>query len=406
MTKTVSAEPWRSLPGEVADVIEPELGAASAEILETIGREVPEYARPLEGSFGRGLRTGVAEALLQFVALVRDPEAGRGQGREVYRELGRGELRQGRTLDSLQSAYRVGARVAWRRVSEAGRDAGLDSEVLSRLAEAIFAYIEELSADSVEGYAEAQAEREDAHRRRRRELAELLIAGDAEEGELRAASRAAEWPLPRTVAALACGEEEGDRLARRLPSESIATTIERLGCIVVPDPDGPGRPAAIYSAAGGVGTAAIGPAVPPSGLRESWRLARLALGAAEHGALPAGGPLAVDEHLGALMLFEGREIASRIAARRLAGLESLTERSRGRMEETALAYLRLQGSASAMAAQLHVHPQTARYRVARLRELLGPQLDDPEARFELELALRLAVAPAARQGAEDDVPDR
>jgi DNA-binding PucR family transcriptional regulator len=37
---------------------------------------------------------------------------------------------------------------------------------------------------------------------------------------------------------------------------------------------------------------------------------------------------------------------------------------------------------------LHVHPQTARYRIAKLRELLGDQLDDPDARFELELALR------------------
>jgi DNA-binding PucR family transcriptional regulator len=35
-----------------------------------------------------------------------------------------------------------------------------------------------------------------------------------------------------------------------------------------------------------------------------------------------------------------------------------------------------------------VHPQTARYRRTRLRELLGDQLDDPDARFELELALR------------------
>jgi DNA-binding PucR family transcriptional regulator len=41
-----------------------------------------------------------------------------------------------------------------------------------------------------------------------------------------------------------------------------------------------------------------------------------------------------------------------------------------------------------MAEELHVHPQTARYRIARLRELLGEQLEDPDARFELELALR------------------
>jgi DNA-binding PucR family transcriptional regulator len=45
-----------------------------------------------------------------------------------------------------------------------------------------------------------------------------------------------------------------------------------------------------------------------------------------------------------------------------------------------------------MAAAMHVHPQTARYRIARLRELLGDQLDDPDARFELQLALRAEAA--------------
>ena len=43
--------------------MEGELEATTDEILATIAREVPEYARPLEGSFGRGVRTGVSEAL-------------------------------------------------------------------------------------------------------------------------------------------------------------------------------------------------------------------------------------------------------------------------------------------------------------------------------------------------------
>jgi DNA-binding PucR family transcriptional regulator len=62
------------------------------------------------------------------------------------------------------------------------------------------------------------------------------------------------------------------------------------------------------------------------------------------------------------------------------------------MRETALALLRHDGNAVAMAAAMHVHPQTARYRIARLRELLGDQLDDPDARFELQLALRAEAA--------------
>src|SRR5215216_6369044 len=109
--KALDPEPWRGLSSRVADLIEAEIPATTTEILDSIGREVPEYARPLEGDFGRGVRTGVAQALTQFVAVIRDPDAGRGMGRGVYLELGRGELRQGRTLDSLQAAYRVGARV-------------------------------------------------------------------------------------------------------------------------------------------------------------------------------------------------------------------------------------------------------------------------------------------------------
>ena len=80
MTKDLDGEPWRALPAELADVIEPELHAATEEILAAIAREVPEYARPLEGAFGAGIRTGVSEALRQFVALIRDPDAGREPG--------------------------------------------------------------------------------------------------------------------------------------------------------------------------------------------------------------------------------------------------------------------------------------------------------------------------------------
>ena len=38
--------------------------------------------------------------------------------------------------------------------------------------------------------------------------------------------------------------------------------------------------------------------------------------------------------------------------------------------------------------ELFVHQQTVGYRVGQLKELFGGALDDPEARFELELVLR------------------
>jgi hypothetical protein len=383
----------------VARLIEPELDAIAAETLEAIAREVPEYARPLEGSFGRGIRTGVEEALRQFIALIRDPEGGRGVGREVYVALGRGELRQGRTLDSLQAAYRVGARVAWRRISAAGRRGDLDPEELSLLAEAIFAYIDELSGDAVEGYTDAQAEVEDVRRRRRRELAALLLREPPSPvDDLRAVAKAAGWPLPQRVAALACAEADVPGLARRLPPESLATALDGTGCLLIADPDGPGRGEEVERAAHGR-TAVLGPAGTLAELAGSWSIAGLALRAAEAGALPSDRLLRVEDRIGDLLLLAAGPAVAKMAARRLAPLDSLTPKAASRLGETALAYVRHGGNSVAMAAELHVHPQTVRYRTARLRELLGDQLDDPDTRFELEAALRLRGLSAAGSAA-------
>jgi hypothetical protein len=388
MPKNLDSEPWRGLSREVADLIEPELPAITEEILATIGREVPEYQRPLEGSFGRGLRTGVGEALGQFVALIRDPGAGREPGREVYVQLGRGEQRQGRTLDSLLAAYRVGARVAWRRIAAAGRRAELEAEPLTLLAEAIFAYIDELSADSADGYADAQAEVEDVRRRRRHELALLLTREPAvEPAEIPATARAAGWTVPGRLAAAACAERDLGSISRRLPPETLATVLDGVGCLLLPDPDGPGRADALAAAASR-SRLALGPAVELSTTAESWALAQSLLHASDAGALPPAGLLRAEEHLPDLLLFEGAALTARIAARRLEPLRGLTPKAAARMRETALTHVRHGGNAVAMAAELQIHPQTARYRIARLRELFGDQLDDPDVRFELELALR------------------
>jgi hypothetical protein len=393
---TLDDEPWRELPPEVADLVEGEIDPISTEILESIAHEIPEYARPLEGRFGRGIRRGVEEALAQFVALIRDPDAGRGAGREVYLALGRGEQRAGRTLDSLQAAYRIGARISWRRFADACGRAGIGAEAVARLAEAVFAYIDELAAESVEGFAQAQAEVEDLRRRRRRELISLLL-GDppADAGDLAAAARAASWEVPTGLAAIACSEDALARITRRLPPEALATVVDGEGCVLLPDPEGPGRAEALGRAAA-EGTLALGPTVTPTAAAESWGLALALARAAASGAIAIvagkGGrpeaPLRADDNLASLLLFESRDLAARIAARRLAAFAELTPRARERMRETALAHLRHDGNAVAMATAMHVHPQTARYRIARLRELLGEQLDDPDARFELQLALR------------------
>ncbi len=235
---TLQHEPWRALPRDVARVIAPDLPSLRDEILEVIAAEVPDYARPLEGAFGRGIRLGVEEALRQFADLVADPERGRAQSREVYLALGRGEMREGRSLDALQAAYRVGARVAWRRLAETGLRAGLAPEVLCALADAIFAYIDELSSDSVEGYAQAQQAAAGERERRRRRVVAALLADPFEHGALRQAAPDAGWMIPRGLAVLACAPADLDRIARRLTPDALAVALEDVGCVVVKPPAG------------------------------------------------------------------------------------------------------------------------------------------------------------------------
>jgi len=379
----------RELPSELADVLEPELPAISSEIVRAIGREVPEYVRPFEGAFGHAVRTGVNEALHRFFSVIRDPQAADDERRRLYVGLGRQEYRAGRTIDALQAAYRVGARVAWRHLARTGSRAGVDADTMALLAEAIFAYIDELSAESVEGYAQAQSERAGELERARSELLESLLRSPFAEADVRPLAAAARWALPRRAAAVACSTEALPGLARRLGEGVLHAPHAELGCIVMPDADGPGRREALRVAVQDR-RAAVGPDGPLAELARSWQLASEALSLSGDGDL-----LAADDHLADLVLHESAVAVQRIREQRLEPLASLTPTARERMARTALAFLQQQGNAAAVARVMHVHPQTARYRIARLRDLLGAQLDDPDARFELEAGLRVSLRAAA-----------
>jgi PucR C-terminal helix-turn-helix domain len=377
--------PWHELPPEIAEVLRPVLADVADEIIEAV-RTVPAYARPMEGEFAVGIRAGVQEALRHFLAEI---EAGGPVGRaDVYSALGRGEMRAGRSLDSLLSAYRVGARVAWRRFAAAGVAAGLEPETLYLLAESLFAYIDVLSAESAEGHAlEQSAAASEAELRRRRLVRMLVRDPPLEPAAIETAASEAGWLLPRRLAVLAIGGEQRGPASLRLPPDTIADAIGEIAVAIVPDPDGPGRRTAIERAMVESGAVAgLGTSVEWPEAAVSFARARAALSLGE------GDPalIAADEHAGDLLLRTDPRLAAELAADRLAPLERLAAGSKGRMTETLQAWLAEQGRLTPVAERLGVHPQTARYRLARLRELFGSALDDPDERFWLELALRVS----------------
>jgi PucR C-terminal helix-turn-helix domain len=412
--------PYAAIPADAGKVLRPVLPSLADEIIAAIAREVPDYARAMEGEFGQVVRVAIERALGRFIDLIEDPSSDDRRGRATYVDLGRGEMRAGRSLEALLSAYRLGSRLAWRRFVEAGVAGGLDPGAIYALGEAIFAYIDELSAESAEGYAEEQSAAAGERQRLRRRLVRLLAQDVAPSEEtILAAAAAAAWPLPRTVAALvtAPGEAAAEgaalasagaaisggtpasadeaaesdalaaRLARRIGEEAIGAGIERLAVVLVPDAGAPARARRLTALAQGR-PAALGPAVPLALAGLSVRRA-----VATHALLAAGrlGERAfarAEEHLPALVIAADPVLAAELARERLAPLQTLGDGPRARLTETLRAWLDRPGQVQAVAAELGVHPQTVRYRVKQLRELFGDRLEDPEARFELGLALR------------------
>ena len=66
----------------------------------------------------------------------------------------------------------------------------------------------------------------------------------------------------------------------------------------------------------------------------------------------------------------------------------MRENQREPLADTLLSWLQHNMNANAVAATLHLHPQTVRRRLRQLDQLFGDQVHDSDVRFELEIALR------------------
>ncbi len=327
-----------------SEVLRPVLPATLDEIIATIGREIPAYERPMEGVFGQMVRLGVETALGRFV----DDLAGRPPAVDTYVNLGRGEYHAGRSLENLLAAYRIGARVTWRRFVEAGTAGGLEPAELFDIGEAIFVYIDTLSSESAEGYA-LEARAEVGERRRARWRLVDLLASDAPEAEVAAAAAHARWDLPRELAALAVtagpdAEDVAERIARDIGPGVVAAERDGLACLFVADPAGPGRRRALEVAVGSM-SGVLGPVGPPGGSGHSLRRAVAALRVAPPGLTDAS------DHLGTLMLRADPGLAADLATNRLAPLDALGSGAAGRLEPTLRAWLDRPGQVQAVAAR-------------------------------------------------------
>jgi hypothetical protein len=377
------------LPREAIDAVRPVAGRLVDEIVASVRAENPVYAEVLGGPEGVGIRLGIEQAIESFLEAVERGERPRAATAEVWRRLGEAEFQAGRKLDALRAAWRTGTRAAWRGAAELGNEAGVPTPTVIALAEAIFVYTDELGTEVVEGYLRIQSDEAGERERRRRRLASLLADREGHDPEaIERAAELARWTVPQALAVLALPGDTAGAIPRQLDVDVLAGADHDGIFLVIPDPDGPGRAGALERAAAGT-TAALGPTVAARDAHRSLSWARKALTLAGDGAIHSKGLIRAREHLATMVLLADEELATTFAAERLRPVLELPEPERGRLLETLSAWLDHQRHTPTIAAQLHVHPQTVRYRIGKLRELLGDALETPDGRFELQMALRL-----------------
>ncbi|MFJ9150548.1 PucR family transcriptional regulator [Streptomyces sp. NPDC102270] len=382
------------VPPDLAELLRSQLEDVADVVEEEVRRQVPEYARPADGTYREHLRAGVVQALTLFVDHIADPRRRGDEIAATYYELGRGEALEGRSLDALQSALRVGGLHAWRLMGRTAEELGLDSAVVTALGELAFRTVHEVAEAAAAGYSEARSHNTDELERRRRRLLDLLLGdGPVAPAAVQDLAHGARWTVPPQVAVVALAAAP-DRREEDWPLAAAGALVDmesRPPRMLIPDPDGSGRfGGRAFSLALRGRPAAIGPTVPLAEAAQSLRWATRALGLMGRGILPRQGVVCCADHLSTLLLHSDEPMLDQLRARALAPLDTVSEGQRERLAETLLAWLLSGSNVPDVAARLHVHPQTVRYRLRQLEKIFGDALHDPGARLDLILALTTA----------------
>lgn len=404
------------LDARITDALRVQLREVAGHVVATIMEDIPAYREAFSGRMGENIGDAVQMALGGFLRLASrersvDPSAPMGPALEAAFTLGRGEARNGRSADALLSAYRVGARVAWRELSATAVARGVPAETIAAFAEMVFAYIDELSASSVAGHATELAAADRERERHRSRLAVALAQGASPE-QLATLAERARWSPPKSLTAvLAPDAAVRTVLASADPrtlvaGDEVAGLPANTALLFLPDAHDRARPALMRMLSGsreaGPGIV-VGPARSWDAVHTSYRRALRAHAIAnDTGSAPGStegggragtlrartsGPLDTEQQLVELVLRADDSALADLRERVLAPLAQLRPAAREKLAATLRSWLLHHGRREEVAADLFVHPQTVRYRVGQLRELYGDRLEDPRTVLELTVAL-------------------
>ena len=353
-----------------------------------------------------------------FLATAREARPATQAELRPLAQLGILQARSSQSVEPILAAYRIAARVAWDEILRAWRgQPEATPEAMMLVANYVFAALDQVAAEVTRAYLHAREQHMQRGTRAHARLFHALISDNFDsELELQRQALALNTLLaPNGYVAVVCklvlGNRDGERGGQALAEVAASLELPRNSLVHATDPSTLVIlwPADSLSSADGARQFVVqlqDEAAQRSGnLRARVRagiggyhpglhgIARSFLEAQQ--AIEAGRKLRPDaivhghdEVIPQLVLAQNPLLAERFVAHTLGRLMDPKLRNREQLLDTLETYL-AKGSVKDAATALGLHRHTVLYRLEKLRELLGGDLDKPATRLRLQLALDL-----------------
>jgi sugar diacid utilization regulator len=367
-------------------------------------------------------RSAIAKAceagLDLFLATAREARPATAEELRRVAQLGILQARSSQSVEPILNAYRIAARVAWDAILAAWRGhPEATPEAIMLTANYVFGALDQVAAEVTKTYLNAREHHMQRGTRARARLFHALISDNFDsELELQKQALALNMPIAPTgyvaaVCKLVVGSRDGEQGGEGLAEVAASLPLPRGAIHHATDPTTlvilwPAESAADVEGARQLVMSLQKEAVKRSGAARA--RVRAGIGGYHAGLRGIAGsyleaqqaievgrklrPDAVahrhDELIPQLVLAQNPRLAERFVVHSLGPLLDAKSRNRDQLLETLQSYVS-EGSVKEAAAALKLHRHTVLYRLDKLRELLGADLDAPATRLRLQLALDL-----------------
>jgi sugar diacid utilization regulator len=359
-----------------------------------------------------------AAGLDLFLATARESRPATPEELRRVAQLGILQARSSQSVEPILAAYRMAARVAWDEILRAWRgQPDATPEAIMLVANYVFAALDQVAAEVTKTYLHAREQHMQRGTRAHARLFHALISDNFDsELELQRQALALNAPLAASgyvalVCKLVIGNRDGERGGQALAEVAAALDVPRGALVHATDPstlvvlwpvesppdvdqarqfvvrlqDEAAQRSGALRARVRAGIGGYHPGL--HGIARSYLEAQQAIEAGRKlrpDALVHGH----DEVIPQLVLAQNPQLAERFVNHSLGRLMNPKLRNRTQLLETLDAYL-AKGSVKDAADTLGLHRHTVLYRLDKLKELLGGDLDQPATRLRLQLALDL-----------------